>query len=138
MLALLLLAAATPPARAAAEDVRVGAYVNDIQELDLQTHTARLDVYVWFRWKNPQLNPARTMEFMNSFNPSDHVRTLTYDPPKVQPDGTLYSFVRIQGQFSVKFPLQRYPFDTQTLVVALESAASASAYARPATVTPAH
>jgi hypothetical protein len=28
--------------------------------------------------------------------------------------------VRIQGQFSIKFPLQRYPFDNQTLVVAME------------------
>ena len=31
--------------------VVVGAYINDIQELDFKTNSYAIDLYVWFRWK---------------------------------------------------------------------------------------
>jgi len=47
------------------EQVTVGAYINDIQSIDLRTHTYAMDAYIWFRWTNPDLDPAETMEFTN-------------------------------------------------------------------------
>jgi len=102
------------------ERVTVGAHINDILALDLQSHSYRLDMYVWFRWKNPAFRPWETAEFMNAFDPADHVRTPLYETPEVMPDGSLYMVIRQQGIFSNKFPLQSYPFDTQNLTVAME------------------
>jgi hypothetical protein len=60
------------PATGSAQDskpteVRVGALVNDIQQLDLQSHSYNVDLYMWFKWKNPDIDPSRSFEFMNAF-----------------------------------------------------------------------
>ena len=41
-----------------------------------------VDLYVWFRWKTPDIDPAKTMEFMNRFTSDDNVREALYDQPK--------------------------------------------------------
>jgi hypothetical protein len=38
-----------------------------------------VDLYVWFRWKTPDIDPAKTMEFMNRFTSDDNVREALYD-----------------------------------------------------------
>jgi hypothetical protein len=48
--------------------VVVGAYINDIQELDFKTNSYAVDLYVWFGWKAPDLDPSKTMEFMNRYD----------------------------------------------------------------------
>ncbi len=47
--------------------VVVGAYINDI-------NSYAVDLYVWFRWKASDLDPSKTMEFMNRYDPNDHQR----------------------------------------------------------------
>jgi len=107
------------------EKVVVGTYINDIQELDFKTNSYAVDLYVWFRWKPAEsIDPSKTMEFMNRYNPDDHLRTELYDEPKQMPDGTVYSIIRNQGRFSTKFPLEHYPFDTQSLMVEMEDTVS--------------
>ena len=100
--------------------VVVGAYINDIQELDFKTNSYAVDLYVCFRWKASDLDPSKTMEFMNPYDPNDHQRDELYDKPKQMPDGSLYAIIRNQGRFSTKFQLADYPFDTQFLTVAME------------------
>ncbi len=112
------------PVYAVPERVQVGAHVNDVLEVDLRNHSYRLDLYVWFRWHNPDFKPWETAEFMNAFDPADHVRTVLYDEPQEMPDGSLYMVIRQQGMFSTKFPLQQYPFDQQKLVAAMEDSVS--------------
>ena len=128
-------AAANAPTPEDPAKVVVGAYINDIQELDFKTNSYAVDLYVWFRWKpadlapdktNPTgLAPDKTMEFMNRYAPDDHVRTELYDQPKAMPDGSLYAIIRNQGRFSAKFPLENYPFDTQFLLVEMEDSIAA-------------
>ncbi|HET7852739.1 MAG TPA: hypothetical protein VFK91_08340, partial [Methyloceanibacter sp.] len=60
-------AVAEPAAGEAPVKVVVGAYINDIQELDFKTNSYAIDLYVWFRWKAPDLDPSKTMEFMNRY-----------------------------------------------------------------------
>src|SRR5258705_2384663 len=55
------------PTPAAPVKVVVGAYINDIQELDFKTNSYAIDLYGWFRWKAPDLDPSKTMEFMNRY-----------------------------------------------------------------------
>lgn len=100
--------------------VTIGMYVNDIQTVDLTTYSYAVDLYLWFRWKDPDLDPVSQFEFMNTFDPEAHVRSVIYETPKEQPDGSRYQLVRYQGMFSAKFPLQDYPFDRQQLTVAVE------------------
>ena len=40
-----------PPSPDDPSKVIVGAYINDIQELDFKTNSYAVDLYVWFRWK---------------------------------------------------------------------------------------
>ena len=61
---------------------------------------------------------------MNRYAPDDDVRTDLYDKPKAMPDGSLYAIIRHQGQFSTKFKLEKYPFDTQELLVVMEDTIS--------------
>ena len=100
--------------------VVVRAYINDIQKLDFKTNSYAVDLYVCFRWKASDLDPSKTMEFMNRYDPNDHQRDELYDKPKQMPDGSLYAIIRNQGRFSTKFQLADYPFDTQFLTVAME------------------
>ncbi|MDX2289760.1 MAG: hypothetical protein NW217_13170 [Hyphomicrobiaceae bacterium] len=114
--------AATVSDPAAPTRITIGAYVNDIQAIDLRSHSYVIDLYVWFRWTKTDLDPGKTFEFMNMFNPNDHTRTRIYDEPVAQPDGSKYLLYRHQGAFSTKFPVGRYPFDSQVLQVAIEDA----------------
>jgi len=104
--------------------VIVGAYINDIQEIDFKANNYVVDLYVWFRWKASDLDPSKTMEFMNRYASDDNVREALYDKPKEMPDGSLYSIIRYQGRFATKFPLEKYPFDTQLLTVVMEDTVS--------------
>ncbi len=117
-------AIAASPAPTSPAEVIVGAYINDIQELDFKANNYVVDLYVWFRWKGPEFDPSKTMEFMNRYASDDNVREALYEQPKEMPDGSLYSILRYQGRFAAKFPLEKYPFDTQLLTVAMEDTVS--------------
>lgn len=118
MLALLL--AAALGASAAPQKVVVGAYLNDLQSLDLKTHSYAADVYVWFRWREAKLDPASSMEVMNPYELWALTRVTDYERPLRLPTGELYQVVRLQGRFSTKMDLGDYPFDEQVLSIDLE------------------
>ena len=108
-------------------EVTTGVYVNDIQELDFRTNSYAVDLYVWFRWNKADATPNKSIEFMNRFAPSDHVRDNLYDEPKAMPDGSRYAIIRNQGRFSSKFQLERFPFDKQELRIIFEDTVATSA-----------
>jgi hypothetical protein len=108
------------------DEVTVGAFINDIHEINARNHTYSVDLYLWFRWRNPELNPVKTMEFMNRYPSSEHQFESLLDEPKEMPDGSFYGVVRQQGLFSTKFTLSKYPFDRQRLLVVVEDTASSS------------
>jgi hypothetical protein len=110
--------AAAPATKAAV--VKVGVYINDIQAIDLRNHAFSADIYVWFRNKDPALQPGSTFEFMNLVNAVDHLQTALQKEPLPQPDGSTYELFRHQGLFSTKFSVRTYPFDRQTLKIELE------------------
>jgi hypothetical protein len=78
---------AAKPTPEAPVKVVVGAYINDIQELDFKTNNYAIDLYVWFRWKAPDVDPSKTMEFMNRYASDANMRDELYDKPKSMPDG---------------------------------------------------
>ncbi len=118
--------AAVAEAADEAVKVTVGAYINDIQQLDFKTNNYAVDLYVWFRWKGADIDPSKTMEFMNRYASDDNVREELYDKPLDMPDGSLYAIIRYQGKFSTNFALENYPFDKQFLTVVMEDSLSGS------------
>ncbi len=108
-----------------ADQVFVGAYVKDVQEIDVATESFTVDIYLWLRWKNPNINPSATLEAMNSSGFENSTTSATggvtpkmlYDAPVDLPDGSKYMLMRYQGVFSRKLMLRDYPFDTQMLRV---------------------
>ena len=108
------------------EKVKVGVYINDIQSLDIKSHSYELDIYIWFRWKNPELDPSAKMEILNPSELWGHIVNPTYEEPEVLPSGELYQVLRVQGRFSKKFLLYNYPYDKQNLEVRFEDTASST------------
>lgn len=103
--------------------VRVGAYINDVQQLDLQSHSYAVDMYLWFQWCDKDIDPSRTFEFLNSFELWGHILTYETSKPEPRPGGCFFQGLRNQGKFNTKLPLADYPFDEQLLTVELEDSA---------------
>lgn len=40
--------------------VFVGAYINQISNINLKTNNFDVDMYLWFRWDDPKLTPDKT------------------------------------------------------------------------------
>jgi hypothetical protein len=109
-----------PAASTGKAEVKLGMYINDIQQIDLHDYSFVADVYVWFRDTDAQIVPGTTFEWMNMFAPDDHVQTDIYAEPVNQPDGTQYQVFRHQGPFAAKFSVKNYPFDAHNLTIEIE------------------
>jgi hypothetical protein len=104
--------------------VTVGAYVNDIQAINLREHSYAADVYLWFRWTDKSISPHETVEMLNPNELWGHVTDKIYEEPVQLPNGELYQVLRIQGRFSRKFFFDNYPFDRQELTIEFEDSAN--------------
>lgn len=100
--------------------VTVGAYVNDIQHINLESHSYAVDIYLWFRWRDRTVSPTESVEMVNPFELWGHTTELIYDEPEEISPGEFYQVLRIQGRFSKKFLLTNFPYDRQELIVEFE------------------
>jgi hypothetical protein len=112
---------AAQPTPEAPAKVVIGAYINDIQEFDFKTNSYAIDLYVWGRSR-----PLQDHGVHESLRLRRQHSRRAYDKPQVMPDGSLNSIIRYQGQFSTKFQLEKYPFDTQALLVVMEDTVAAA------------
>ncbi len=132
VLALLFMIPMTPPVQAHAaggpETVTVGAFIYDIQDVDLANDSFTADFYLWFRWKSPKIDPTDSIEPMNSDAYQNTTVSSTggvtgkalYPAPLDMPDGSKYQAFRYSGVFARKMNLEKYPFDIQNLVIVFE------------------
>ncbi|TXT35673.1 MAG: hypothetical protein FD135_4764 [Comamonadaceae bacterium] len=102
--------------------VMVGAYLNDVQAIDLKNHNYMVDFYLWFRWKNPDIDPSSSLEFVNHSESWGTIITKSYEKPEVLPDGQLYQVIHVEGRMSRKLDLRDYPFDKQSISIEIEDA----------------
>lgn len=119
----------SPAARAdGPEKVVIGAFINDLQDIDLANDSYTVDLYLWMRWRNPALNPWQTVDVMNSNGTQNTTSSSTggvvgeplFEEPRDMPDGSKYMIMRYQGVFSRKMNLEKYPFDVQNLELIFE------------------
>jgi len=102
------------------DEVLTGAYIENLQVIVPETNSFLADVYVWYRWSNPDLRPQETVEFMNLYEAWQLMSWSAQEGPRDQPDGTLYYAARHQGAFNSTLDLTRYPFGAQELEIIWE------------------
>lgn len=101
--------------------VTYGVYINNLEDIDLTTNSYSVDLYLWLRWTDPKIDPAASIEAMNTVHGDDavEIRRL-FDEPLDMPDGSKYMTFRVQGAFNSKMDLAKYPFDVQKLSMEFE------------------
>lgn len=101
-----------PPAEPAV--VTVGMYINQVREVNLREGTYVVDFWMWFRWKDPALNPAQTFELVNG----EIQNRIDSD---VTPDlDHQYTSVRIVARMHHVFDVDHFPYDNHTLHIDIE------------------
>jgi hypothetical protein len=103
--------------------VEIGAYLNDVQQIDLRANNYVVDFYLWFRWKNPDIDPSSSIEFVNHSESWGTIITKSSEEPEKLDDGTLYQSMHVQGRMSRKMDLRDYPFDRQSIQIHMEDIA---------------
>lgn len=120
--ALLLLLAALllgpiPGGTAAAQqrDVEVGAFVNDLKDIDPDNGSFRIAFYAWFNDPAGRFDIRRDLWVVGNSVKIDEIDT------EPNPAGGTYTFARIEAQVDQEFDFRHFPFDSQRLVVRLEA-----------------
>lgn len=117
--------------------VAAGFFLVNLSGVAERDETFEADLYLSFHWKDPRLAVAgdeprnfleddaverlRTMwwpqlEFVNTADP-----TITNRALQIAPDGTVRYRLGLTSEFRSNLDLRRFPFDTQTLEVRVES-----------------
>lgn len=100
------------PKHADSTRVYVGIYLHDISDLSLNTSSYKVDADVWAKWRG-DFDPNE-IRFANASKITKEVLESTQD-------GDWHSARwRIRATMRGKFPVENFPFDTQTLSVQLE------------------
>lgn len=107
------------PLGAAPQEVKVGLYLSNVNDIDLVAGTYTADFYVWFRWKG-DIDPTEKFEFKNEIERWGTTVTPLYEEPATFEDGTRYQLVNYHGMFNNKFPLHAYPLDGQDILLEME------------------
>lgn len=97
-------------------DVRIGVFLNRVDALSFRDNQFDVDFYLWFRWDNPDLNPAESFEIVNG-----RINKMVDSGSHEYPGGR-YVALRVQATIIKEFDLYRYPLDTHTLTIEIEDA----------------
>ena len=103
------------PAAAGAVSCKVGFYVEALHDSSVTAGTFGADLWMWSVCPSTQLKPLDSVEFTNA----DTVNK-TFATSTAEPDGSVYSSMRVTGQFRHNYSLAGYPFDRQHMVVQFE------------------
>ncbi|MCW3994838.1 MAG: hypothetical protein NWE98_01650 [Candidatus Bathyarchaeota archaeon] len=93
--------------------VTVGAWLVNVEKVDLAANSYRLDFYLWFKWDPSKisLDEVKDFEFVNGAP----TKTL------LQADASHgYLEYRVRGDFLTSFDFSRYPFESHDLIVQVE------------------
>ncbi len=104
--------------QAAPQKVKVGAYLTNVESIDLSSNTYYLQFLVWFKWKG-SVDPTKSAIFMNLIDEWGLTKTPVYKTPKKTADGYNYQRFRVEGRFYHKFWLGTFPLDWQKVTFEL-------------------
>ncbi|MEO0185337.1 MAG: hypothetical protein ABIL20_06020 [candidate division WOR-3 bacterium] len=96
------------------EQVYVGIYLNQITSMSLKDNQYVADFYIWFRWKDKDLNPLESFDVVNG-----HIESkegVYHD--KV--NGFNYGACRVIATIKKFWDISRFPLDNHTLTIEIE------------------
>ncbi len=97
--------------------VYTGASINELSDLDARAGTAKLDFYVWFRYRGD--DDATNVAFINA---ADNDLKLGEPIEQTEIDGMKYRLYRVRGNFKQALDFHDYPFDRQKIGVRFQNA----------------
>ena len=91
--------------------VQTGVWIINIQKIDLEASTYRLDFYLWFRFDPAQINAQEVSQF-----------EFANGQPGIKSIETTDSYLeyRVTGDFLKSFDFSMYPFESHDLTIELE------------------
>lgn len=102
------------------QQARVGVYLMNLYDLNMDEHSFYADFYIWFKWKG-DIDPT-AFEFVNSIEKWSMAISQSGDSTHMTlNDGTNYRIYRVEGRFFHSFSLNRFPLDQHVLDIQLES-----------------
>ncbi len=109
------------PPNASADEVMVGAFVNQIHEFSLRDNSFTVDFYLWFRWKNPNLKPYETFSVIDG-----RIENRTEAVVRELPGGERHAYTRVVAKITRFFDISDYPLDNHQLAIIVEEEDSES------------
>ncbi|MFN8475879.1 MAG: ABC transporter substrate-binding protein [Anaerolineae bacterium] len=97
--------------------VYTGATINELSDLDARAGTAKLDFYLWFRYRGD--DDVTNIAFINA---DDNGLTLGEPIEQATIDGMKYRLYRVRGNFRQDLDFHDYPFDRQKIGVRFQNA----------------
>ncbi len=96
------------------DTVKVGVYITSIYSLGFAENDFGIDFWVWYVYKNPDIDPMGTMEIFNSEN-----TVFEYGTTEKKGD-YFWSVQKCRGMIKKNWEIARFPLDDQNLEVILE------------------
>ncbi|MEA5468644.1 hypothetical protein VB714_07175, partial [Spirulina sp. 06S082] len=99
--------------------IYTGIDVNEIYNIDEKTSSYLIDFYLWFKYREVNINPENIVFLNYDTNRLDSGETLTLNEPIEvnKNDGITHSVFQLKADFYDKFDFHNYPFDRQILSV---------------------
>jgi hypothetical protein len=108
-------AAAQVQAEASApESCRIGVFLVDLHQLEIQKRTFNANFWLWSVCANEHRQPLKVMEFVNANSTS-----ATLDQSSKR-EGLTWSARKIDGSFRHEWDVRNFPFDRHVLTIAME------------------
>lgn len=102
------------------QDVRVGVYLMNLYDLNMDEHSFYADFYIWFKWKG-EIDPTE-FEFVNAVEKWSITSSPSGDgSDSLLRDGTNYRIFRVEGRFFHSFILNHFPLDRHNLDIQIEN-----------------
>ncbi len=98
----------------AQEKVYVGVYLNQITSISLKDNQFTADFYIWFRWKDKNINPLESFDLVNGNIESKE--GIYQDEVK----GFKYAVCRVDATIKKFWDISRFPLDNHILTIEIE------------------
>ncbi|MBK8966502.1 MAG: hypothetical protein R3D58_10670 [Saprospiraceae bacterium] len=102
------------PALAQPDTVRIGAFVNDVYDINLAEKSFSAQFWVWFNYRDSTLHPLETLEIPNA---KEVDYSLEFSEEK---NGICWAGKKVTAQIKKDWDIRRFPFDAQRLTIELE------------------
>jgi hypothetical protein len=94
--------------------VQVGIYVDRVFDMSIHDATWSADLFVWFRWTDPTVQPGETFQVVDGSILAREKLT------ELDRDGERYALYRITAKVTKFFDIRRFPADDHLLTLAFE------------------